>query len=52
VRKYEAEASRNWDLFYKRNADRFFKDRCGSHGLRLTLTSAAWREECKHTHSL
>jgi hypothetical protein len=30
VRKYEAEAARNWDLFYKRNADRFFKDRRAS----------------------
>ncbi|KAG0559842.1 hypothetical protein KC19_10G133200 [Ceratodon purpureus] len=25
--KYEREAGKNWDLFYKRNADRFFKDR-------------------------
>jgi len=25
--KYEKEARKNWDLFYKRNADRFFKDR-------------------------
>ncbi|XP_024395799.1 uncharacterized protein [Physcomitrium patens] len=25
--KYEKEAGKNWDLFYKRNADRFFKDR-------------------------
>jgi methyltransferase-like protein 6 len=25
--KYEKEASRNWDLFYKRNGVKFFKDR-------------------------
>jgi 2-polyprenyl-3-methyl-5-hydroxy-6-metoxy-1,4-benzoquinol methylase len=25
--KYEKEARKYWDLFYKRNADRFFKDR-------------------------
>ncbi|PSC75016.1 S-adenosyl-L-methionine-dependent methyltransferases superfamily [Micractinium conductrix] len=25
--KYESEAGRYWDLFYKRNEDRFFKDR-------------------------
>jgi methyltransferase-like protein 6 len=25
--KYEEEAGRYWDLFYKRNSDKFFKDR-------------------------
>lgn len=25
--KLEKEAKKNWDLFYKRNGDRFFKDR-------------------------
>ena len=25
--KLEAEAKKNWDLFYKRNSDHFFKDR-------------------------
>ena len=25
--KLEREAKRNWDLFYKRNTDHFFKDR-------------------------
>lgn len=25
--KLEKEARRNWDLFYKRNSDHFFKDR-------------------------
>lgn len=25
--KLEADAKKNWDLFYKRNADHFFKDR-------------------------
>ena len=25
--KYKREASKNWNLFYKRNEDRFFKDR-------------------------
>lgn len=25
--KYENNAGRYWDLFYKRNADKFFKDR-------------------------
>lgn len=25
--KYEREARKNWDLFYARNADNFFKDR-------------------------
>ena len=25
--RYEREASKNWDLFYRRNRDRFFKDR-------------------------
>ena len=32
VEKYEREAARNWDLFYKRNADKFFKDRCAATG--------------------
>jgi hypothetical protein len=41
VAKYEAEASKNWDLFYKRNADRFFKDRCGSRAGSLPLLSRA-----------
>ena len=27
ARKYEADAAKYWDLFYKRNEDRFFKDR-------------------------
>ena len=27
VRKYEREARKNWDVFYKNNQDRFFKDR-------------------------
>lgn len=27
ARKFEREAKKHWDLFYKRNADRFFKDR-------------------------
>ena len=27
VSRYEREAARNWDLFYTRNRDRFFKDR-------------------------
>lgn len=26
--KLEQEAKKNWDLFYKRNTTRFFKDRC------------------------
>jgi len=26
-RKYEIEARKNWDLFYKRNTTKFFKDR-------------------------
>ena len=25
--KLEADAQKNWDLFYKRNTDHFFKDR-------------------------
>ena len=25
--KLETEAKKNWDLFYKRNSDHFFKDR-------------------------
>ena len=25
--RYEREAAKNWDLFYRRNRDRFFKDR-------------------------
>ena len=25
ARKFEREAKKHWDLFYKRNADRFFK---------------------------
>lgn len=25
--KYEDDAGRYWDLFYKRNSDKFFKDR-------------------------
>ena len=25
--KYEKEAKRNWDIFYKRNTTNFFKDR-------------------------
>jgi len=32
VDRYEAEASANWDRFYKLNADRFFKDRRGRAG--------------------
>jgi len=27
VNKYKDQAARNWDLFYKRNSDHFFKDR-------------------------
>ena len=27
MRKYEEDARKNWDVFYKNNADRFFKDR-------------------------
>lgn len=27
VEKYEEEAARNWDLFYKRNQANFYKDR-------------------------
>lgn len=27
LRKFESDAVRNWDVFYKRNADRFYKDR-------------------------
>ena len=27
VERHEREAAQNWDLFYKRHADRFFKDR-------------------------
>ena len=27
VERYEREAGKNWDRFYQRNADRFFKDR-------------------------
>lgn len=27
ARKFQSEARKHWDLFYKRNADRFFKDR-------------------------
>ena len=27
VEKYEKEACRNWDIFYKNNTDQFFKDR-------------------------
>ncbi|CEG79730.1 hypothetical protein RMATCC62417_14159 [Rhizopus microsporus] len=27
VNKYKKEAARNWDLFYKRNTTKFFKDR-------------------------
>jgi len=27
ARKFEREAKKHWDLFYKRNEDRFFKDR-------------------------
>ena len=27
VERYEREAGKNWELFYRRNRDRFFKDR-------------------------
>ena len=27
LNKYTSETTRNWDLFYKRNENRFFKDR-------------------------
>lgn len=27
IKKLESEAQRNWDRFYKRNSDNFFKDR-------------------------
>lgn len=27
-RKYETEAAKNWDKFYKRNSTNFYKDRC------------------------
>ena len=27
LRKFEVDAVRNWDVFYKKNADRFYKDR-------------------------
>jgi len=30
-KKYETEARKNWDLFYKRNATNFFKDRHWTH---------------------
>lgn len=28
--KYEKEAAKNWDKFYKRNSTNFYKDRCVS----------------------
>lgn len=27
IKRLELEAQRNWDRFYKRNSDKFFKDR-------------------------
>jgi hypothetical protein len=27
VQTYEKEARKNWDIFYKNNQDKFFKDR-------------------------
>ena len=27
VDRYKQEAAKNWELFYRRNRDRFFKDR-------------------------
>ncbi|KAM3586719.1 hypothetical protein VKS41_001776 [Umbelopsis sp. WA50703] len=27
INKYKKDASRNWDIFYKRNTTKFFKDR-------------------------
>lgn len=27
INKYKKEAAKNWDLFYKRNTTKFFKDR-------------------------
>lgn len=27
INKYKKEAARNWDIFYKRNTTKFFKDR-------------------------
>lgn len=40
--KLEKEAQKNWDLFYKRNETRFFKDRW----VKLKLIQKFWHKAC------
>ena len=40
IAKFEKDAARNWDQFYKRNGERFFKDRFSpqrSHSLHIFM---------------
>lgn len=43
VNKYKREAAKNWDLFYKRNTNKFFKGELGgSIKERLVLFMLSW----------
>lgn len=47
--KFDREAKRNWDLFYKRNGNRFFKNRYWTRQeFRELFDSDGCSEECKY----
>jgi hypothetical protein len=39
INKYKKEASRNWDIFYKRNTTKFFKGSLHTHQVPLEYCS-------------